>query len=127
MKTGEIINIIMSAVTLIGVLFAIWFRVKEPQENLEKKQAINDEKDKNKAEKGSFEVLKAQFEIYIENTEKKFCELSGRIDKNLTLNQNHIHTLDTKIDKVNENMVIVGNNITELKTIINERIPKKQL
>ena len=38
---------------------------------------------------------------------------------------NHIHTVDTKVDKVQEIIASMGKEITKLGTIIEERIPKK--
>ena len=42
----------------------------------------------------------------------------------MSLAQNHIHTVDIKVDKVVENVTRMSNEIVKLATIIEERIPK---
>lgn len=134
---------ILFATTVIGVIFSIFFYFRKPQEDIEKRQgldALATEKDKLIAEKdlGTKATILAQKELEtkalvlaeqvknkdVEN-ERRFNEMGVRLDTAMTTAQNHIHTVDVKVDKLIESVNIMGNKITELSTIINERIPKK--
>jgi hypothetical protein len=42
------------------------------------------------------------------------------------LRDNHVHTLDVKLNEQKDAMQNLALKVTELSTIINERIPKKQ-
>ena len=104
---------IMFALTLLGILFLIYDRFTNPMIKADKKDALLD-----------LEVKWDKGE-----TNRRFDEMGKRLDSSLTLAQNHIHTVDTKVDtltscvtKMNLEMTA---KITELSTIINERIPRK--
>jgi hypothetical protein len=134
MELIEIINPsnIMFAIGLLGVIFSIFFYFKKPQENLEKKQIIAEEDLKDKATilqqkeaEGKANVLAQQFQWEKEANEKKFQEFSCRLDNSMTLAQNHIHTVDVKVDNLIVTIGKMSNEITRLATIIDERIPKK--
>lgn len=129
MNFTEVLSLSISVLTLGAMIFGVFFYFRNPQEKIEKKQLVNEERDKNKAEKNSVDILETKFKIYLESTEKKFCELSGRLGKNLTYNQNHLHTVDEKLgiikDEMNSMKVDIGSKLTKLETIIEERIPKK--
>ena len=133
MEIAEILNLTISAITMIGMVFAVFFYFKNPQENLEKSQILNEERDKNKAtlleQKGVENkalVLEKQFQWYMDVNNQKFCDLGKRLDDAFLLAANHTKTVDTKVNKVSEELIIVGNNLTKLSTIIDERIPNKR-
>ena len=131
------------AIGIIGIIFSIFFYFRKPQEDIERKQALNalaTEKDKLIADKdlgtkatilaqkeaeGKAGLLAQQVQWEKEANEKKFVEFGVRLDNALTLAQNHIHSVDVKVDNLLIEVNIMGNKITELSTIINERIPKK--
>jgi hypothetical protein len=134
MELAEIINPsnIMFAIGLLGVIFSVFFYFRKPQESLEKKQIIADEELKDKATilsqkeaEGKTNVLAQQFQWEKEANEKKFQEFSCRLDNSMTLAQNHIHTVDVKVDTLITTIGKMSNEITRLSTIIDERIPKK--
>lgn len=50
-------------------------------------------------------------------------ELSDQINN---LRDNHIHTLEVKIDDTNSKVDNLENEIIEVKTILNERLPNKR-
>ena len=107
----------MITIFSIGVNVFLYFRT--PQESLDKRQALTDKEVDNKAN-----VLAQQLQWEKESNIEKFKDMGDRLNTAMTLAQNHIHTVDTKVDGL---MIIVGkmsNEITRLSTIIEERIPK---
>jgi len=94
------------AIGTISTIFAIFLYFKNPQDKLEKNQIRNEERDKNKAT-----VLEAK---EVENKAAAFL-----------LASNHTNTVDTKVDKLIKSTNLMSNEITRLRTIIEERIPKK--
>jgi hypothetical protein len=130
--TGEHINYILGVIAIISIIFSIWFAIRRPQEKTEINQAVVDKELANKAttlEQKEVEtkviLLAQQVQWEKEANEKKFNEFSCRLTEAMTLAQNHIHTVDVKVDSligvVGEMKICMG----ELKTIINERIPRK--
>ena len=97
------------ALGILGVIFSIFRYFKDPQIISEKKDAL----------------LAQQVQWSVEATERRFKEMQESFNGLLLQSNNHIHTVDVKVDKVSENMNILSNEITKLGTIIEERIPKK--
>ena len=131
MPNQENISLITFALGIIGMIFGIYRYFKDPQIDIDKKQALNDERDKNKATildqkavENKAELLAQQFSIERESNNRRFTELGERIDKSMTLAQNHIHTVDTKVDVLTKSVNEMSNEITRLATIISERMPK---
>jgi len=132
MPNQENISLITFALGIIGMIFGIYRYFKDPQIDIDKKQALNDERDKNKATildqkavENKAELLAQQFSIERESNNRRFTELGERIDKSMTLAQNHIHTVDTKVDGLTKSVNEMSNEITKLATIIEERTLKK--
>lgn len=134
---------VMFALGIIGLIFSIYKSYHQPQENIERRQSLDTlatEKDKLIAEKdlGTKATILAQKELEtkalvlaeqvknkdVEN-ERRFNEMGVRLDTAMATAQNHIHTVDIKVDKLIESVNTMSNKITELSTIINERIPRK--
>jgi hypothetical protein len=105
---------------IIGVLFTIYNYFRNPQEALERQQALGQSDIDGKAK-----LLAQQVQWEKEANEKKFIEFGLRLDTAMTLAQNHIHTVDTKVDTLLGTVGKMSNEITRLATIINERIPHK--
>ncbi len=108
------------ALGILGVIFGIWNKVRIPQEDLEKKQAISEKEVDKKAS-----LLAQQLQWTIEGNEKRFTEMQANIKEAFSLAQNHTHTVETKVDALTETVTSMGNMIVRLSTIIDERIPKK--
>ncbi len=89
--------------------FAVFLYFRNPQVKEEKKSAI----------------LSEQIKGDKEETNRRFGEMSTRLDDAMTLAQNHVHTVDTKVDKLIERMGGVEGGLIKVFTIIDERIPKK--
>lgn len=132
MEIAEIISMIISTITLVGVIFAVFLYFKNPQEKLEKTQLVNAERDKGKAtilEQKEVEnkaaVLEKQFTWYMEANNQKFADMGKRLDDAFTLAANHTNTVDTKVDKLIQIVNSLNGEVIKLQTIINERVPCK--
>ena len=133
---------VMFSLGIIGTIFSVFLYFKKPQDDLEKKQALDalaTEKDKLLASKELADkatimqqkeaetkagLLTQQVQWEKEANEKRFLEFGTRLDTALSMAQNHIHTVDTKVDALMKLVNSMGNDITRLATIIDERIPK---
>jgi len=105
---------------LLAILFSVYTYYRKPQEARDKREALNQKDTDSKAS-----LLAQQLQWEKEATEKRFAEMGMRITETMTLAQNHIHTVDTKVDALSKGMSGMSNEITRLATIIEERIPKK--
>ncbi len=111
---------IMFALGIIGMLFSIYIYFKKPQDALEKQVAVDQT-----AVDGKAALLAQQVQWEKEATEKRFKEFGERLDSALALAQNHIHTVDTKVDGLSVVVNKMSVSMERLATIIDERIPKK--
>jgi len=136
MQISTILSLTLAIFGVIGSVFGVYTHFKNPQIDMDKKQALNDERDKNKATvldqkavETKAELLAQQFKSEKEDNNRRFSEIGERLDKSLTLAQNHIHTVDTKVDtltqSVNRMNLNLTKEITKLATIIEISIPKK--
>lgn len=132
METTDIISLIIGILGIGGVIFTIYNSFKNPQIKIEKDQikAEEDLKDKatilsQKEVENKAQLLAQQFQWEKEANEKKFCDMGISLKEAMTLAQNHIHTVDTKVDGLKVIIEQIGKDIVQLSTIINERIPKK--
>ena len=96
---------------LLAILFSVYSYFKTPQVDAEKKDAL----------------LAQQVQWQTEATEKKFTEMNERFNGLLLQSNNHIHTLDTKIDALIDRHSSNTKELVRLSTIIEERIPRKGL
>ena len=130
--TITIPNIVFGIIGIGGAVFGVYSHFKKPQDDLEHKQIISEKNAEGKASvSGQLEVeskaklLAQQVEWEKIANEKKFTEFGLRLDGAMLLATNHIHTVDVKVDKLAECINGMGNEITKLTTIIEERIPRK--
>lgn len=114
---------IMFVLGLLGIIFSVYNYFRNPQEEMEKKQAVAEQDVESKAK-----ILAQQLEWYKSSNDEKFGDMGERLDSAFKLAQNHIHSVDIKVDTltsmVNSMNVQMSNKITELATIIDNRIPK---
>lgn len=114
----------MFALGIIGIIFTVWNKVKDPQTELDKRTAVEREEVEGKAS-----LLAQQLKWEKEANTEKFKDMTKRLDDAFALAQNHIHTVDEKltgyIEASNKWHIETSNQLTQLATIINERIPKK--
>lgn len=109
-STGITWDNVLLAVTLMSVAFTVFRYFRDPQIKSDKNDDLIMQK----------EDLKGQ------EYERRFNELSKSIASNLEFALNHVHTVDTKVDNLTQVVGKLSENIVELRTIINERIPKRQ-
>ena len=126
MNAQLIIQITIGILVILGYVFFIYNYFRNPQENLDKKQALDKEESA-----GRDKLFEQRMQWEKESNEKRFTELGVRLTDSMTLAQNHIHTVDMKVDgligSVNTMNLQLTNEITKLRTIIEERFPKKTL
>ena len=100
---------IMFVMNLLGIMFLVYNSFKNPQVAGEKKDAL----------------LAQQVQWMVEASDRKFKEMQDSFQSLLLQSNNHIHTVDTKVENLSGTVSGLGNEITKLGTIIDERIPKK--
>ena len=126
-------NNILFIITILSVIFGIFSYFHVPQEALAKKQAITDERINNNATllsqqeiDNKADVLAKQVQWEKEANERRFKEMSETMKSTLALAQNHIHTVDTKVDNlaaaVNSMNLNITEKISELSTTVKLRI-----
>jgi len=108
---------------ILGIIFTVYNYFKNPQEELEKRQSLSEKEVANKDT-----LLTQQLQWEKEANERRFKELNDALCASENLVENHIHAVDVKLDNltniVNKMNVELTNKITELSTIISNRIPK---
>lgn len=100
---------IMFAIGILGVIFTIYNYFKNPQIKGEKIDALFDQRMK----------------FLQESNDRRFAEIHDEIRAITATNQNHLHTIDTKVEALAENVRCMGLDVAKLGTIIEERIPRK--
>ena len=113
-------NIAFAICGVIGIAFSAYQHFKNPQIKIDKKQALSEQESH-----ATDTLFEKQLEWEKIANAKQFALLDTRVDKAFTLAQNHIHTVDKKVDTLIGTVNTMGNEITKLSTIIDERIPKK--
>lgn len=93
MTAKEIIEISISVLTLLGIIFAVYLYFRKPQEASEKTDAL----------------LQVQ--------------VSGLIKELANLKDNHIHTLEIKITETKDSLHRLELGMTRLETLMEERLP----
>lgn len=98
---------------ILAIIFSVYNYFRNPQIKSEKTDAL----------------LSQRMQWEKEASDKQFGAMGLRIDTAMTTAQNHIHTVDVKVDglmkDVSEMNVAITKELTRLSTIIEERIPKK--
>jgi hypothetical protein len=94
---------------IIGVIFSAYQYFRNPQIAEDKKAAL----------------LAMQVKNTSESVESRFESMQKNFEGLLLQSNNHIHSLDIKIDALNKAMTDMRVEVATLSTIINERIPKK--
>lgn len=107
---------------ILGVIFTVYIRLTKPQEVLDKQQALIQTEVESKAN-----ILAQQLQWEKEANERRFKELAEGFSASRALAENHIHSIDVKVDNLRDMMGTVNVSIAKLSTIIDERMPKKIL
>lgn len=85
----------MFVLGIMGLIFGIYHYFKNPQIDLEKSEGINS--------------------LTIQNIQRDL----------VNLRDNHVHSLDVKLDETNKTVSGIAIEVAKLATIIDERIPRK--
>jgi len=119
----EIITIpnIMFAIGILSLIFTVYHYFKNPQIKGEQKDALFSQ-----AMKFMNESTERRFKDIQEGSERRFNEIQKNFESLLLQSNNHINTVDTKVDGLTKCVNEMGNKICTLTAIIDERIPKKQ-
>lgn len=96
---------------ILAIIFSVWNKVKDPQIASDQRDAL----------------LAQQIKFFIEGTERRFKEVQDSFQGLLLQSNNHIHTVDTKVEALTTAMGDMRNEITRLATVIEERISKKEV
>ena len=94
---------------IIGVIFGIYQYFRNPQIAEDKNAAL----------------LAQEVKTTSVTVEQRFESMQKNFEGLLLQSNNHIHSLDIKIDAMNKAMTDMRVEVATLSTIINERIPKK--
>jgi len=95
-------------VGMIALLFSVYHYFRNPQIKSEKLDALFEER----------------MENLNKSTDRRFEEINKNFNGLVLQTNNHIHTIDVKVDKLQESSERIGKEIIKLSTIIEERIPK---
>ena len=129
---------VIATIGVLGTLGAVFLYFHKPQEDLQDRQLGTDKELANKAtilaqkEMENKAALLAQ-QVDSEKTlnEKKFTEMNSRIDNAIIALQNKVHDVDVKVDKmITDNTAFhfeVANRMTEVSTILKERLPQSSV
>ena len=123
---------IMFTVWILTVIFGVYLYFRKPQEDLETKQALTDKDMSNKVSllaqketENKTSLLAQQVQWEKEANAQRFTEMQSNIKDAFALAQNHIHTVDIKVDSIQVIIEHMGKELVRLTTTIEERIPKK--
>lgn len=94
---------------LLGIIFTVYHYFKNPQIKGDKVDAL----------------FSQQIKFLQESNDRRFCDMQKEIKEVLAVSQNHIHTVDTKVDSLTGVVFQLSKDVVRLGTIIEERIPKK--
>jgi len=94
---------------LLAILFTVYNYFRNPQIDGDKRDAL----------------LAKQLEFQNKSIEERFKSMQDNFQALLLQSNNHIHTIDTKVENLNTNVGALSNQVTRLGTIIEERIPRK--
>lgn len=101
---------IMFVLGVIAIMFSVYRYFRDPQVASEKKDAL----------------LAQQVNWTAEATDRRFKDIQESFQQLLLQSNNHIHTVDTKVEALGGAMIQMGKEIVKLSTIIDERIPAKK-
>jgi len=117
----------------MGIVFTVFLYFRKPQEDMELKQAVSGKDLESKATvlaakemENKAALLDQQVKLERELNEKKFIEMGVNIKEAFALAQNHVHTLDTKMDVMTNNLNSLTLRVERLAVILEERLPSKK-
>lgn len=109
MDATSLIQNVFYVASMLGMIFLVWKSVQSPQERESQKAAL----------------LAQQVQSTVESVDRRFKDAQDSFNQLLLQSNNHIHTVDTKVENLTTLVVQIGKDMVELQTIIKERIPSK--
>lgn len=100
---------IVFVIGIIGTIFGVYKHFKDPQISSDMADAL----------------INQQMKFFADSNEKRFNDIQENFKQLLLQSNNHIHTVDTKVDKLHTSVGEMGKSVVRLGTIIEERIPRK--
>lgn len=97
-------------IAVLGGFFNAFLYLRKPQEDADKKEALVSQK----------------LQIYMTASDLRFKEMQNNFKDLLLQSNNHIHTVDTKVEALSGSIDTLGKDVVRLSTVIEERIPKKK-
>jgi len=94
---------------LLGIMFGVYNYFRNPQIKSEKTDAL----------------MEQRVSWMVDISDRRFKDMQDNFKELLLQSNNHIHTVDTKVDALQGIIIGMGQEIIKLGTIIEERIPKK--
>lgn len=105
---------------LLGILFGVFHYFRNPQIDSEKREALMKQKMDWQTEGND-----RRFKEIIDMSDRQFKNMQENFKDLLLQSNNHVHTVDTKVDALQGIVIGMGQEIVKLGTIIEERFPKK--
>lgn len=100
---------IMFAIGIVGTLFSVYLYFRNPQIESKTNDAL----------------MSQQMKYINDSNENRFKAMQENFNQLLLQSNNHIHTVDTKVEALTKEVVEMGKGIVRLATTIEERIPRK--
>ena len=101
---------IMFGLGILGIIFSVFNYFRNPQIAEDKKASL----------------LAQQVQWSTEAVDRRFKDMQESFQQLILQSNNHIHTVDTKVESLNTAVGAMGIEIAKLSTIIEERIPAKR-
>lgn len=101
---------ILFAIAILSLIFGIYKYFSDPQIRADKTDAL----------------LLQQLSNSEQGTDRRFKDMQDRFDQLVTNNQNHLHTVDTKVDALKDLIVGMGKDMVRVQTILEERLPPQR-
>ena len=97
------------AIGILAAIFGVYSYFKNPQIKSDKTDAL----------------IGQQLKFIQESNDRRFAEVHDEIKAVVATNQNHVHTIDTKVEVLTNSVTQLGKDVVRLATIIEERIPSR--
>lgn len=99
---------VMFVIGLIGIGFTVFKSIFDPQKKSETNDLLMDQK---------ADFLRSEYD-------KKFISIDDRLNELAKNNQNHLHTLETKLDALTKLVVDNGKDLVRIETTMNIKLPR---
>lgn len=111
---------IVSGIAILSALFMAYNSIRTPDEKADKSLALLAEQIKT-----TNELISQRINFSEQGTDRRFKDMQDNFTQLVTTQQNHIHTVETKVDALVATNGTFTEKLVALTTIIDERIPKK--